>query len=200
MLTGDYAGEQARWASTPIEVGRPLAKPTPIFAKLDPKLGETGPEWAPIHPRVSRLHVRQARSRPVPPPEPLPAPIVDAHTHLDACGCVDAADVAAAMDRAAAVGRDPGGDGGRRPGLGPLGGAGRALGRRVVAAVALHPTRTAAVTDADHAEIERLAARPAGGRGRGDRAGLLLGLLARLPPSRSPSAGTSTWPSGSASR
>ena len=45
---GDYAGEQARWTSTPVEVGRPLAKPTPIFAKLDPELGETGPEWAPI--------------------------------------------------------------------------------------------------------------------------------------------------------
>ncbi|MDT7551503.1 MAG: methionyl-tRNA synthetase, partial [Pseudonocardiales bacterium] len=48
VLTGDYAAEQAHWTSTPIEVGRPLAKPTPIFTKLDPKLGETGPEWAPI--------------------------------------------------------------------------------------------------------------------------------------------------------
>jgi methionyl-tRNA synthetase len=48
VLTGDYAGEQARWGSTPIEVGRPLAKPTPLFAKLDPGLGETGPSWAPI--------------------------------------------------------------------------------------------------------------------------------------------------------
>jgi methionyl-tRNA synthetase len=48
ILTGDYAGEQARWESTPVEIGRPLAKPTPIFAKLDPELGETGPEWAPI--------------------------------------------------------------------------------------------------------------------------------------------------------
>jgi len=48
VLTGDYAGEQARWASTPVEVGRPLARPTPIFTKLDPALGETGPEWAPI--------------------------------------------------------------------------------------------------------------------------------------------------------
>ena len=27
---------------------RPLAKPTPIFRKLDPELAETGPEWAPI--------------------------------------------------------------------------------------------------------------------------------------------------------
>jgi methionyl-tRNA synthetase len=48
VLTGDYAGEQARWESVPIEVGRPLAKPSPLFTKLDPKLGETGPEWAPI--------------------------------------------------------------------------------------------------------------------------------------------------------
>ena len=43
------------------------------------------------------------RERPEP-PEPLGAPTVDAHTHLDACGCVDAADVAAALDRAEAVG------------------------------------------------------------------------------------------------
>src|SRR5688572_12157996 len=48
VLTGDYAGEQARWESTPIEVGRPLRKPSPLFAKLEPTLGETGPEWAPI--------------------------------------------------------------------------------------------------------------------------------------------------------
>ncbi|MGM1059810.1 methionine--tRNA ligase [Saccharothrix sp. Mg75] len=48
VLTGDYASEQATWGSTPIEVGRPLVKPSPLFAKLDPELGETGPEWAPI--------------------------------------------------------------------------------------------------------------------------------------------------------
>ena len=48
VLTGDYAGEQARWESTPIEVGRPLQKPSPLFAKLDPELGDVGPEWAPI--------------------------------------------------------------------------------------------------------------------------------------------------------
>jgi len=48
ILTGDYAGEQAKWESTPIEVGRPIEKPTPLFAKLDPKLGETGPDWAPV--------------------------------------------------------------------------------------------------------------------------------------------------------
>jgi methionyl-tRNA synthetase len=49
VLTGDYAHEQARWESTPIPVGRPLSRPTPLFAKLDASLGETGPEWAPIH-------------------------------------------------------------------------------------------------------------------------------------------------------
>ena len=48
VITGDYGAEQARWESTPIEVGRPLAKPTPLFAKLDPKLGETGPDFAPV--------------------------------------------------------------------------------------------------------------------------------------------------------
>ncbi|GLZ50647.1 methionine--tRNA ligase [Actinomycetospora sp. NBRC 106378] len=50
VLTGDYAHEQARWESTPIPVGRPLSRPTPLFAKLDPGLGETGPSWAPITP------------------------------------------------------------------------------------------------------------------------------------------------------
>jgi methionyl-tRNA synthetase len=48
ILTGDYSAEQAKWGSVPIEVGRPLRKPSPLFAKLDPELGETGPEWAPI--------------------------------------------------------------------------------------------------------------------------------------------------------
>ncbi len=48
VITGDYAAEQATWTRRPIEVGRPLTKPTPLFTKLDPKLGETGPSWAPI--------------------------------------------------------------------------------------------------------------------------------------------------------
>ncbi|OLR89973.1 methionine--tRNA ligase [Actinokineospora bangkokensis] len=48
VLTGDYAAEAARWEPREVEVGKPLAKPTPLFAKLDPELGETGPEWAPV--------------------------------------------------------------------------------------------------------------------------------------------------------
>ncbi|MEO6500568.1 MAG: class I tRNA ligase family protein, partial [Jatrophihabitantaceae bacterium] len=37
VLTGDYQ-TQACWASQPIEVGRPLAAPTPIITKLDPSV------------------------------------------------------------------------------------------------------------------------------------------------------------------
>ncbi|MGV8848480.1 MAG: methionine--tRNA ligase [Propionibacteriaceae bacterium] len=48
ILTGDYTAQQARWTSTPLPVGRPLVKPSPLFTKLDDTLGETGPSWAPI--------------------------------------------------------------------------------------------------------------------------------------------------------
>jgi methionyl-tRNA synthetase len=37
VLTGDY-DTGARWESTPIEVGRPVAAPTPVFTKLDPSV------------------------------------------------------------------------------------------------------------------------------------------------------------------
>ncbi|MEO8888532.1 MAG: methionine--tRNA ligase [Jatrophihabitantaceae bacterium] len=37
VLTGDY-DTGARWESTPIAVGHPLAPPTPIFTKLDPSV------------------------------------------------------------------------------------------------------------------------------------------------------------------
>jgi TatD DNase family protein len=95
-----------------------------------------------------------------PPPEPLAAATVDSHTHLDACGCVDAADVRAAMDRAAAVGVT------RAVTVADDLASARWVVQaahwddRVVAAVALHPTRTAALTEDDHAEIELLARDP----------------------------------------
>jgi TatD DNase family protein len=100
-----------------------------------------------------------SRRPPPPAPEPL-APLIDAHTHLDACGATDAASVTAIVDRAEAVGvravvtiaddlasarwvteaadADP----------------------RVYAAVALHPTRANALTDEAKAVIEQLAAHP----------------------------------------
>jgi methionyl-tRNA synthetase len=39
ILTGDYTGG-ARWRSVPIEVGRELAAPKPVFKKLDESIVE----------------------------------------------------------------------------------------------------------------------------------------------------------------
>ncbi|MGE0299687.1 TatD family hydrolase [Pseudonocardia sp.] len=99
------------------------------------------------------------RERPEP-PAPLAAPAIDAHTHLDACGCVTADDVRAAMDRAEAVGVV-----GAVTIADDLPSArwvvqAASWDPRVRAAVALHPTRTATVSDADRAEIAALAAAP----------------------------------------
>ncbi len=46
VLTGDYRAEQARWRRHQIRTGTPLTRPTPLFVKLDPALGDTGPDWA----------------------------------------------------------------------------------------------------------------------------------------------------------
>ncbi len=35
VITGEYDAALAKWQSTPIEAGRPLAAPTPVFRKLD---------------------------------------------------------------------------------------------------------------------------------------------------------------------
>lgn len=48
VLTGDYQKQQAKWESREIVAGTPLAKPSPLFAKLDDSLAQTGPEWAPL--------------------------------------------------------------------------------------------------------------------------------------------------------
>lgn len=101
----------------------------------------------------------QSKREPPPAPEPL-APLVDAHTHLDACGAADADGVRAILDRAAAVGvravvtiADD---------LDSARWVTRAADwdSRVYAAVALHPTRADALTDAARAEIEQLAGHP----------------------------------------
>lgn len=99
-------------------------------------------------------------ARPAPPvPEPLP-PLVDAHTHLDACGASDAASVAAMVDRAEAAGV------GRIVTVADDLDAARwavdAAGwdERVFAAVALHPTRANVLDDLAKAELERLAGDP----------------------------------------
>ncbi|WP_163722001.1 TatD family hydrolase [Mycolicibacterium psychrotolerans] len=99
------------------------------------------------------------RREPPPVPEPL-APLIDAHTHLDACGARTADDVSAILDRAASAGvravvtiADD------------LDAARWAAGAtewdpRVYAAVALHPTRADALTEEARAELERLAEHP----------------------------------------
>ena len=101
---------------------------------------------------------RADRSAP-PPPEPL-TPLIDAHTHLDACGLRTAGEVRAALDRAEAAGviaavtiADD---------LESAHWAAGAAGwdDRLYAAVALHPTRADALTAQARAEIESLAALP----------------------------------------
>jgi TatD DNase family protein len=107
------------------------------------------------HPEVTR---RQGERPPL--PEPLPVPVVDAHTHLDACGAKDSADVSTMVDRAQSAGvarvvtvADD------------LDSARWAADAstwddRVFAAVALHPTRTVSFSESDRAVIEELAASP----------------------------------------
>jgi TatD DNase family protein len=97
-----------------------------------------------------------------PAPEPL-APLIDAHTHLDACGATRAEGpegVRAIVERAAAVGV------GAVVTIADDLDSARWVTRaaewdpRVYAAVALHPTRADALDGAARAEIERLAAHP----------------------------------------
>ncbi len=108
--------------------------------------------WAVSSPRRQRERAARSRNR--------LGPLVDAHTHLDACGASDADDVHAILDRAEAVGvravvtiADD---------LDAARWAVRAAewDARVYAAVALHPTRADALTDDARAEIEQLAAHP----------------------------------------
>lgn len=86
--------------------------------------------------------------------------MVDAHTHLDACGARDAEDVRAIVDRAAAVGVEAvvtiADD------LESARWVTEAADwdSRVYAAVALHPTRANALTDEAKTVIERLAQHP----------------------------------------
>ncbi|WP_078310190.1 MULTISPECIES: TatD family hydrolase [unclassified Mycobacterium] len=94
-----------------------------------------------------------------PNPEPL-APLIDAHTHLDACGAVTGDDVRAIVDRAESVGV------GRVVTVADdLESARWAVSAaagdpRVYAAVALHPTRAGDLTDSAREELEKLAAHP----------------------------------------
>jgi TatD DNase family protein len=93
-------------------------------------------------------------------PDPLPVPIVDAHTHLDACGAKDAADVSTMVDRAAEVGVTRVVTVADDLAAAIWAADATEWDSRVFAAVAVHPTRTSTFTDEDKAVIEELARRP----------------------------------------
>ena len=95
-----------------------------------------------------------------PPPQRLPATVIDAHTHLDACGATDAAGVGAALDRAGAVGVAAVVTVADDMDSARWVVSASSWDERVFAAVALHPTRTATMTDADRAELEQLVRQP----------------------------------------
>ncbi|HIW95330.1 MAG TPA: methionine--tRNA ligase [Candidatus Corynebacterium gallistercoris] len=48
VIMGDYTSQAATWGRTDLTPGVELAKPKPLFQKLDPELAETGPSWAPV--------------------------------------------------------------------------------------------------------------------------------------------------------
>jgi TatD DNase family protein len=107
------------------------------------------------------LHPAVADKKLLPPPDPLPEAVIDAHTHLDACGADTADEVDAAMVRAARVGVagviTVGGDM-------PSNRWSVAAARRrddLFAAVAVHPTEALTLTGDARTELESLAADPA---------------------------------------
>lgn len=100
------------------------------------------------------------QNRPAPPLPPPLAPLIDAHTHLDACGATDAASTTVIVDRAAAAGV-----GQVVTVADDLAAAQWAVQAaqwdpRVYAAVALHPTRANALDDKAKADLEHLATDP----------------------------------------
>jgi TatD DNase family protein len=102
--------------------------------------------------------VSAKREKP-PAPEPLPG-LIDAHTHLDACGATDAESIRVILDRAEAVGVEK-----VVTIADDLEAAEWAVGAahadpRVYAAVALHPTRANALDDEAKRTLERLATDP----------------------------------------
>ena len=103
--------------------------------------------------------VADKRERP-PVPEALPAPVIDAHTHLDACGAVNAADVAVLLDRAEAAGVSHVITVADDLKAAQWAAEASTWDPRVYAAVAVHPTRTSSFGDAEKAELERLAVLP----------------------------------------
>ncbi|MFT4127512.1 MAG: YchF/TatD family DNA exonuclease [Gordonia sp. (in: high G+C Gram-positive bacteria)] len=111
-------------------------------------------------PQLSAAEAKRRRRR-EPPPDPAPLPgLVDAHTHLAACGGRDPESVRAILDHAAAVGV-----GAVVTVADDLVDARWAVDAahwdaRAFAAVAVHPTHAGELDDAAKAELEQMAADP----------------------------------------
>jgi len=88
------------------------------------------------------------------------APLVDAHTHLDACGARTVEDVHTILDRAQAVGVQAAVTIADDLESARWAAAAAEGDERLYAAVALHPTRAGALNAEARAEIERLAGSP----------------------------------------
>jgi TatD DNase family protein len=102
---------------------------------------------------------RAAGERP-PPPEPLPAEVIDSHCHLDAMGCRDAGDVAAALATARAVGVRRVVTVGDTLDSSAWCAQAAAAHPDVYAAVAVHPNEVAGIDEATYAALATLAGQP----------------------------------------
>lgn len=90
-------------------------------------------------------------------PDRLPVSVVDAHTHLDACGAVTAADVTAMVDRAERAGVSRVVTVADDLAAARWAAEASTWDSRVWAAVAIHPTRTKDFGETEKSEVERLA-------------------------------------------
>ncbi len=93
-------------------------------------------------------------------PEPLPAPVADAHTHLDACGFDTADQVVAALQRSAAVGVNKVVTVGDDLAAAQWAAEAATWHPDLYAAVALHPTRADTLDEHAKNVLEELAIRP----------------------------------------
>lgn len=97
---------------------------------------------------------------PPPVPEPIGPWVVDAHTHLDACGATEPETLSAVLDRATAAGVASVVTTADDLASAQWAAWAADTDARVLAAVGLHPTRSRDLTEEARAEIERLAGLP----------------------------------------
>ncbi|WP_307831942.1 TatD family hydrolase [Prauserella cavernicola] len=90
-------------------------------------------------------------------PERLPAPAIDSHTHLDACGVTSPAELSVVLARAEAAGIERVVTVADDLAAARWAAEASTWDERVFAAVAIHPTRTKDFGETERSEVERLA-------------------------------------------